>query len=488
MEINKSIFRTYDIRGIVPDSLNEEVATLVGKAFATLMKNEGESTIIVGHDIRLTSENLNKALISGIVSTGVNVIDIGLCVTPMSYFAREYLNIKPSIMITASHNPKEYNGFKICGLGKDTIFGEEVQDLRKFIEKGEFCKSDELGKVETRDLKEAYIDDILNKVKLGDRKLKVAVDYGNGSASIFADSFFQNLGVEVLSVCDKPDGNFPNHHPDPSQEKNMIEFEKFIRENNCDIGIAFDGDADRVIAFDENGKILFGDEYAIVIWRDLLPKNPGAKVLLDVKCSQSLYEEAKKLGGVPEFCKVGSPLIKNEIRKQNLLFSAEYAGHVYFNDEHYGYDDALYGAARILKILSETDKKMSELSSDAMIYQGSPEVIEKVTDESKFDMVEKIKKEYLEKGFKVIDVDGARIIFEDGWGLIRASNTGPNLTIKAEATSKERCEEILNEIKNYIAKYKYTSNLLVKVEKKRGLLYRLFEFIFKRKKRSKLIK
>ena len=450
MKVNKSIFRSYDIRGIVPDDLNTEVANLIGKGFATLMKNEGESTIIVGHDIRLTSEELNKALIEGIISTGMNVIDIGLCATPMSYFAREYLKVKPSIMITASHNPKEYNGFKICALGRDTIFGEEVQALREFIDKGEFAVSEAKGTVENKNLNDAYMNDILSKVKLGDRKLKVAVDYGNGSAAIFAGEFFQKLGVEVYSVCDVPNGNFPNHHPDPSQEKHMLEFEKFIVEKGCDIGIAFDGDADRVIVFDENGRILFGDEYAIIIWRNLLPKNPGAKVLMDVKCSQSLYEEAIKLGGVPEFCKVGSPLIKKEIRKQNLLFSAEYAGHVYFNDEHYGYDDAMYSAARVLKILSETDKKMSELSKDAMKYKGSPEVIVRVTDETKFEIVNKIKNLYIDRGFEVIDVDGARIIFEDGWGLIRASNTGPNLTIKSEATTIERCEEILNEIKKYI--------------------------------------
>lgn len=453
MVIDKSIFRTYDIRGVVPDALNADVANLVGKGFATLMKNEGEETIIVGHDIRLTSDELSKALIDGIVSTGMNVIDIGLCVTPMTYFAREYLKVKPSVMITASHNPKEYNGFKICALGKDTIFGEEVQDLRKFIEKGDFAVSDIKGTVEKKNLNDAYMNDILSKVKLGDRKLKVAIDPGNGSASIFAEEFFKKLGVEVYPTCCEPNGNFPNHHPDPSQEKNMLEFEKFIVSNACDVGIAFDGDADRVIAFDENGKILFGDEYAIIIWRDLLPKHPGAKVLLDVKCSQSLYEEGIRLGGISEFCKVGSPLIKNEIRKQNLLFAAEYAGHVYFNDEHYGYDDAVYGAARLLKILSETDKKMSELSKDAMKYHGTPEVIVKVTDETKFEIVEKIKEEYIKKGLEVIDIDGARVIFEDGWGLVRASNTGPNLTIKAEATSIERSEEILNEIKSYIEKY-----------------------------------
>lgn len=453
MEICKSIFRTYDIRGVFPDELNLETANLVGKGFATMMKEKGEDMIIVGHDNRLSSEEINKSLIEGIISTGMNVIDIGTCVTPMTYFARVHLNIKPSIMITASHNPKEYNGFKICGLGTDTIYGEEIQALREFIERGDFTFSSEPGKVEHKDLREVYIEDIVSHVKLGDRKLKVAIDCGNGVGSLFAEEVFQKLGVEVVPTCCESDGNFPNHHPDPSQEKNMLDFEKFVVENGCDVGIAFDGDADRVIAFDENGKIYYGDEYAVIIWRDLLPKHPGAKVLLDVKCSQSLFEEGERLGGVSEFCRVGSSLIKAEIRKQNLLFTAEYAGHVYFNDEYYGYDDAMYGGARLLRILSNTDKKMSELSQGAMKYHGSPEVIVKVGDEKKFEIVDKIKQEYVDRGENVIGIDGARVIFSDGWGLIRASNTGPNLTIKAEATTKERCEAILNEIQEYIKKY-----------------------------------
>lgn len=454
MEIKKNIFRTYDIRGIVPTEIDESVANLVGKAFATLMKNEGETTIIVGRDVRLTSNDLRNALVNGIISTGMNVIDIGVCVTPMTYFAREYLKIKPAIMITASHNPKEYNGFKICGLGRDTIFGEEIQALRKFIEAGEFAVSEEPGTIEEKSVRDEYVNDIVAKIKLGDRKLKVAIDCGNGAGSLVAEDIFSKLGVELLSVCCEPDGNFPNHHPDPSQEKNMLEFEKFIVENKCDVGIGFDGDADRVIAFDEKGKIYYGDEFAIIIWRDLMIKHPNSKVVMDVKCSQSLFDEGIKLGGVSEFCKVGSSLIKAELRKQNLLFVAEYAGHVYFNDEHFGYDDAMYAAARLLKILSNTNKKMSELSEGVNKYFGTPEIIVKVTDETKFEIVEKIKQKYIERGIKVIDIDGARVIFEDGWGLIRASNTGPNLTIKSEAQTEKRRDEILMEIEAYIEEAK----------------------------------
>lgn len=450
MIIARNVFRGYDIRGVYPTEINAEAAEKIGKGFATLMKRAGQTKIIVGHDIRLSGEDLFSALAEGIISTGVDVINIGLCATPTTYFAREFLGIKPSIMITASHNPKEYNGFKICGLGTDTIYGEEIQNLRKFIEEGNFETSETLGKVEYRNLTQEYIDYTVNKVKLGNRKLKVAVDCGSGSGSLYAKEVYTRMGLDVLMVADTPDGNFPVHHPDPTQEKYMLDFEKFIVQNNCDIGIAFDGDADRVIVFDEKGKIYYGDEFMMIVWRDLMPKYPGSEGILDVKCTQALYEEIEKLGGKPEFCKVGSSLIKAEVRAKNLIFAGEYAGHIYFNDEHYGYDDAIYAGARMLRILSNTDKKMSEMLDGATKYEGSPEVIYPVTDETKLQIVEKVKNKFIADGYKVIDIDGARVLFGDGWGLIRASNTGPNLTLKSEATSKERCEEILNKIKEYI--------------------------------------
>ncbi len=450
MEIAKNIFRVYDIRGIYPTEIDVDTARAIGMGFASLMKKEGETKIIVGHDNRLSHEVLRDALIEGITSTGMNVVYIGFCVTPMTYFAREYLNNKPSIMITASHNPKEYNGFKICGLGADTIYGAEIQALREFIEKGEFETSEVPGTVEEISLRDAYINYVVDKVKLGDRKLKVAVDCGSGVGSLFAEEIFTKLGCEVLPVCCESNGDFPIHHPDPSQEKNMLDFEKFVVDNKCDIGLGFDGDADRVICFDEKGKIYFGDEFMAIIWRDLMPKYPGSKGIIDVKCTQGLYEEIAKLGGVPEFCKVGSSLIKAQLRKENLIFTGEYAGHIYFNDEHYGYDDAMYAGARMLRILSNTDKQMSELLDGFPKYPSTPEVIYKVTDESKARIVEEVKNRFKAEGYEVIDIDGARVIIGHGWGLVRASNTGPNLTIKGEADTMENAEMILEKIKQYI--------------------------------------
>ncbi len=450
--INKNIFRGYDIRGIYPTDLNEEAAELIGKGFASLMKQKGETHIIVGRDVRLSSDTLFNALTKGIIQTGVNVVNIGVCMTPMTYFAREILKIKPSIMITASHNPKEYNGLKICGLGKDTIYGDEIQELRRFVEAGEFESSEVLGKIEDKDIKETYIDYIVDRVKLGNRKLKVAVDCGSGVASLYIKSFFEKLGVEIISICDTPDGNFPIHHPDPSQEKNMLDFEKIVARYKCDLGIAFDGDADRIICFDENGKILFGDEFMIIIWRDLMKNHPNAEGILDVKCTQSLYEEIEKLGGKARFVKVGSPFIKNEIRKNNLIFAGEYAGHIYFNDDYFGFDDSFYSAARILKILSNTDKKMSELLDGVTKYVGTPEKFVVVPDEKKNEVVQKVKEVFLEEGYQVIDVDGARILFDDGWGLVRCSNTEPKLTVKAEAKTQENVEEIMKKIQEAISK------------------------------------
>ncbi len=454
MEIAKNIFRVYDIRGIYPTEIDEKVAREIGKGFATLMKREGQTQIIVGHDNRKSHAGLKDAMIEGITSTGMDVVYIGFCVTPMSYFARVHLNIKPSVMITASHNPKEYNGFKICGLGTDTIYGDEIQALREFIEKGEFEVAEVPGKVVEMSIRDAYINYIVDKVKLGDRKLKVAIDCGSGVGSLFAEEIFTKLGCEVLPVCCESDGDFPIHHPDPSQEKNMLDFEKFIVDNKCDIGLGFDGDADRVIAFDEKGKIYFGDEFMAIIWRDIIHKYPGAKGIIDVKCTQGLYEEIANLGGVPEFCKVGSSLIKAQLRRENLIFTGEYAGHIYFNDEHYGYDDAMYAGARLLRILSNTDKQMSELLDGFPKYPSTPEVIYKVTDESKARIVEEVRDRFKAEGYEVIDIDGARVIIGHGWGLIRASNTGPNLTIKAEADTMENAEKILEMIKQYIEEAK----------------------------------
>ena len=455
MNISKNIFKGYDLRGVYPTEIDESVATTIGKGFATLMKKQGNTDMIVGRDVRLSSDTLYNALVEGIVSTGMNVVNIGKCMTPMTYFAREILNIKPSIMITASHNPKEYNGFKICGMGRDTIFGEEIQDLRRFIEKGEFIESEEKGIVKDQDIRDIYLNYITDRVKLGDKKLRVAVDCGSGAAGLFARDFFTKLGVEEFFIeCEEPDGNFPIHHPDPSQEKHMLEFEKFIVEKKCDIGIAFDGDADRLICFDENGKILFGDEYMIIIWRDLIKKHPGAEAILDVKCTQSLYEELEKLGAKPRFVRVGSSYIKDEIRDNNLIFAGEYAGHIYFNDEYFGFDDSFYSAARTLKILSNTDKTMSELLAGVTKYVGTPEKLVKVNDATKFETVEKCKNALAERGYKIIDVDGARVVYDYGWGLVRASNTGPNLTIKAEADNQEDVEKIMKEIEELIEMYK----------------------------------
>ena len=458
MQKYEHAFGKNDIRGIYGEDITEELYFYTGIGFVEWLKKQSgkepsEMHITVTKDARLHSTPLENALVEGITSTGANVIKLGLAPTPIGYYSEVKgvagQEVIASAIITASHNPKEYNGLKICALGRDVIYGEEIQDLRKFVEDGEFEEGE--GKVIDRDIREEYISYIVDRVKLGDKKLKVAVDAGNGVGGIFIEEFMERLGVEdVVYSCIEPDGNFPNHHPDPSQEKNMLDFEKLVVENNCDIGISFDGDADRIICFDENGKILFGDEFMILIWRDLMKSYPGAEAILDVKCTQSLYEEIEKLGGKPRFVRVGSPFIKAEIRKNNLIFAGEYAGHIYFNDEYFGFDDSYYSAARLLKILSNTDKKMSELSNGVKKYVGTPEQFVMLTDETKINVVEKVKKQFVSEGYDVIDVDGARILFGYGWGLVRCSNTEPKLTIKAEADTKENVEKIMEIINKAI--------------------------------------
>ena len=356
MGVPKNIFRVYDIRGIYPNEIDREVARLIGAGFASMMKAEGQSQIIVGHDNRKSYADLYDGLSEGILSTGMNIIDIGFCVTPMTYFARELLGIKPSIMITASHNPKEYNGFKICGLGRDTIYGDGIQELREFIEKGDFATSDVKGTVEPRDIRDDYINYIINKVKLGDRKLKVAIDCGNGVGSLFAEEIFTKLGCEVLPVCCESDGDFPIHHPDPSQEKYMLDFEKFIVDNKCDIGLGFDGDADRVVAIDTDGEIIDGDKMLYILASQKL--RAGDKAVGTSISGLGLESALNKLGIHLIRTKVGAREVASKMKEVEAILGAEPCGHV-FNELEYS--DGVSVAIELINILNRTRLALKQL-------------------------------------------------------------------------------------------------------------------------------
>ena len=450
MQIKPEIFRSYDIRGIVGEDIDKNVAEKLGKSFGSYIQEKlGENKVIVGHDNRESSDELSQYLIKGLTETGVNVIDIGLATTPMVYYARKLFDLGPAIQITASHNPGEYNGFKMClKKEEESIYGEKIQEIRAYTEQENFKTGS--GIVEKKEVLENYIDQIAEKVKLGSRKLKVVVDAGNGTASIVAEKLQKKIGTEVIPLYCDLNPQFPNHHPDPSVPKNLEALAKKVVEEKADLGIGYDGDGDRIGLVDEKGNMIFGDFYMLILWRDIIKKYPNSKALVEVKCSQSLWDELIKLGAEPEFIRTGNPYIKAAMREKNVPFSGEMSGHIFFRDEYYGFDDAAYAAARIQRILSNTDKKASELLEGINTYIATPELTKTVDEKIKFEIIERAVNYFKEKGFKVIDVDGARVIFDNGWGLIRASNTSPKITIRYEAKTKEDLNQIKEEFEKML--------------------------------------
>lgn len=444
MKIDREIFRNYDIRGIVGESINAEFAEILGKSIGSYIQDLGETTIIIGHDCRQSSDVLNEALSKGLISTGTNVIDIGLATTPMVYYARRNLNIGPAIQITASHNPSEYNGFKICfELENESIYGDRIQELLEYTEKGIFKNGE--GTYTKKDIMQVYISEIAEKVKLGNRKLRVVVDCGNATPAIVSVEALKKMGVDVIPLYCDLDANFPNHHPDPSVEKNLVDLAKKVVEEKADVGIGFDGDGDRIGLVDEKGSYIFGDTYMTIMWKEVIKNYPGSKALVEVKCSQKLWDELEKLGANPEFIRTGNPYIKAAMKEKNVPFSGEMSGHIFFRDEYYGFDDALYAAARFLRMLSNTNLKVSELLNDTKNYVVTPEITKNVSDSEKFKLIDKSIQYFKDKGYNVVDVDGARVIFNDGWGLVRASNTSPKITMRFEASNNESLEKIKKE-------------------------------------------
>lgn len=441
MKINPYIFRQYDIRGVVGKDLDEDFARRLGQAFGTYALKNNETSVIVGCDNRISSPSLKKAVTEGLLSTGCNVVDIGTVVTPIFYYARIHFNINPGIMVTASHNPAQFNGFKVA-FGPGTIYGDEIQNLRIMMEKGDFLSGQ--GSLTYKDPSEDYIDMICEKIHLS-KKLRVGIDCGNGTASLFAEKLFRRLGVDVYPLYCESDPEFPNHFPDPVKPENLTDLKELVLREKLDLGIGFDGDGDRIGVVDDKGNIIYGDMLMILYWREIMPKYPGAVAIIEVKCSQALVDEVKKLGGKPIFYKTGHSLIKAKMREIGAVFTGEMSGHMFFADEYYGFDDALYAAARLLRILSNTDKKLSELLADVPKYYSTPELRVPCPDEEKFDKVEAVKR-YFQDKYPIIDVDGARVIFPDGWGLVRSSNTGPELIVRCEATSKDGLDKIKNEI------------------------------------------
>ena len=451
MNINKYIFRGYDIRGVYPTDLNKDVAYIIGRSFGTYVSKMGKKTCIVGRDNRYSSLELASFLIEGILSTGVDVIDLGLVTTPMYYYACILKNNPTGIMVTASHNPKDDNGFKFAFDERGNARGEMIEEFRDFTFRGEFINGE--GKLSNYDVRDEYIKLMLDNISLGKRPLKVILDLGNGTTTCIAKDIYYRLPIDIETLFGESNPNFPNHHPDPCVEENLSFLKKEVLDKKADIGIAFDGDGDRVGIIDEKGNYIPTDKYMIIIIRDIINKVKNKTFLYDVKCSKALDDEIVKLGGKSICYRTGNSYTKAKVRDDDLPFGGELSGHVYFRDKWPGFDSGIYAGLRLVEILSNTDKSLSSLLDGISHYESTPELKFASADDKKFIVVDKIINYCRDKGYDVLTIDGVRVTFNDGWALVRASNTGPNITARFEATTKERLNEIKDEFINLINKY-----------------------------------
>jgi phosphomannomutase/phosphoglucomutase len=417
---------------------DEKFALLLGKVYGTIIGGRGGTRVTVGRDCRATSDAYAQAVIAGLASTGLQVYDIGVCPTPLLYFSLFHLDVDGGIHVTASHNPSEYNGFKLC-LGKETLYGRQIQDVRAKMEQNEFQESAG-GKIERYEIVAPYYSYLLRDVPKLKRPLKVVVDAGSGVGGPVAPPLFRQLGCTVWEIACTPDGRFPIHHPDPTVPENLELLIDKVRQEKADLGIAYDGDADRIGVVDEKGNILWGDELLVLFARDVLQRNPGAVIISEVKCSQRLYDDIAKRGGTAIMWKAGHSLLKAKMKEAHGLLAGEMSGHMFFKERYLGYDDAIYASLRLLEILANAERPLSALLSDLPKSVSTPEIRVDCPDDRKFVIAEKAT-EYFRQHYDIIDVDGVRIQFPEGWGLIRASNTQPALVLRFEARSASKLEE-----------------------------------------------
>lgn len=449
-----ALFREYDIRGIVGKELTEDVAERIGYAFATLGTERGVKTVSVGRDGRPSSPALRDRLVRGLTGGGLNVLDIGVCPTPVLYFSLFQLPVDGGVMITGSHNASEYNGFKLC-VGKEALHGEEIQHLGRVMEAGRFASGS--GTVTTRPLIEEYLAHLKDGfASVRADRLHVVIDCGNGAASLVAKEAVEQMGCRVTGLFCELDGRFPNHHPDPTVVKNLEDLIKVVKTTGADVGVAYDGDGDRIGAVDELGNILWGDRLMVLYSRDILASRPGSAIISEVKASQVLYDDIRRRGGRPIMWKTGHSLIKAKLKAEGAVLAGEMSGHMFFADRYFGYDDAIYASCRLIEILAKAGKPLSQLVADLPPTSVTPEIRVDCPDHIKFELVRHVQSRFLQHARSgraadsslrirdVITIDGVRVVFEDGWGLIRASNTQPALVLRFEASSPERLVEIRN--------------------------------------------
>ena len=444
--MNPNVFRQYDIRGIYPEDLNEEFVTRLGRSLATFYHEKGVKKVALSRDCRTHSDAIGLWLRSGLTQGGMHVLDIGVNPTPLLYYATFERDVGGGVQITGSHNPPAYNGFKVC-LGKTTIYGEEIQHVRRIYESGEFSSGP--GGVEEGSVQDDYIERLVSGAQLGDRRFKVVMDAGNGTGGVVAKPVLERLGFEVECLFCDMDGRFPNHHPDPTEPENLQALIERVAETGAEVGLAFDGDADRLGVVDAKGRIIWGDQLMILFSRSILQEKPGAAFVFDVKCSQALVDDIAAHGGKPIMWKTGHSLIKAKMKESKAALAGEMSGHLFFAHRYYGYDDAIYAGLRLVELLTKSNESLSEMLDGLPRMFNTPEIRMDCPEDLKFDLVaaavERFKKEY-----EVIDVDGARVLFPDGWGLVRASNTQPVLVLRFEASSPEKLEEIRTKMEGEI--------------------------------------
>lgn len=450
MKVTSAIFREYDIRGLAEKEFDKGFALQLGKVHGTAIAAKGGTRVTVGRDCRATSDAYGEAVIAGLMSAGLQVYDIGVCPTPLMYFSLFHLDADGGIQVTASHNPSEYNGFKIC-MGKDTLYGDMIQDIRGRMERDEFTAKPG-GKVERYAIIPPYEKHVLGDIPKLARPLKVVVDAGSGVGGPVAPPIFRKLGCTVWEIACEMDGRFPIHHPDPTVPENLEMLIEKVRKEKADVGIAYDGDADRIGAVDENGNILWGDELLVLFARDVLKRNPKAVIISEVKCSQRLYDDIAKHNGVPIMWKAGHSLLKAKMKETHALLAGEMSGHMFFKERYFGYDDAVYASMRLLEILANSGQPLSALLSDLPKAVNTPELRVDCADDKKFAIAAKAT-EYFRQHYDVVDVDGVRMKFPDGWGLIRASNTQPALVLRFEATSQAKLNEYRALVENKLKEF-----------------------------------
>ncbi len=444
-----TIFREYDIRGIADKELLDADIEDLGRAIGTYLGGRSGKNLTLGCDTRLSSPRLKSAIARGLVASGCDVTDIGIVPTPVLYYSVFHLNATGAVMITGSHNPPEYNGFKVVS-GAATIHGAEIQAVRGIIERGEYASGK--GSLRTADVVPAYADEVASQFKL-DRKVKVVADAGNGTAGPVIHRIFEKLNVDAAELFFEMDGRFPNHHPDPTVPQFIAELIATVKRTGADLGVAFDGDADRLGAVDEQGNVLWGDQLMTIYAREILARNPGATFIGEVKCSQTMYDEIQRLGGNPIMYRTGHSLIKAKMKETGAALAGEMSGHMFFADRYYGYDDALYAACRLIEIIAKSGQPLSAQLANLPKMVSTPEIRIDCPDEMKFDVVKRVA-EHFRSRYKVVDIDGVRVLFPQGWGLVRASNTQPVLVERFEAANADLLGQYKDEVEAVVGEAK----------------------------------